>query len=80
MEQHEGFEYGYLWWLMALPGKDGPIRAQAMNGNGGNSVQILPDHDAVIVITTTNFDVQQPHLLTMKLVVEHIVPALADRM
>ncbi len=30
--------------------------------------------------TTSNFDVQQPHLLTMKLVVEHIVPALAERM
>lgn len=25
--------------------------------------------------TTTNFTVQQPHLLTMKLVVEHIVAA-----
>lgn len=79
MEQHDGFEYGYLWWLMALPGKDGPIRAQAMNGNGGNTVQILPDYDAVVVITTTNFDVRQPHLLTMKLVVEHIVPALSGR-
>lgn len=30
--------------------------------------------------TTTNFAAQQPHLLTMKLVVEHIVPALAGRM
>lgn len=77
MEDQEGFEYGYLWWLMQLPGPDGKLLAQAMNGRGGNSVQILPDYDAVIVITTTNFNARQPHLLTLKLVTEQIVPALA---
>jgi len=77
MAGREGFEYGYLWWLMEVPGSDGAIRSMAMNGNGGNSVQILPDHDAVIVITTTNFNAQQPHLLTFRLVAQHIVPGLA---
>ncbi len=77
MVGREGFEYGYLWWLMEVPGPNGAIRSMAMNGNGGNSVQILPDHDAVIVITTTNFNVQQPHLLTFRLVAQHIVPGLA---
>lgn len=76
IEQQQGFEYGYLWWLMELPGARGTIRAQAMNGSGGNSVQVLPEHDAVVVITTTSFDVRQPHLLTLKLVADHIVPAL----
>lgn len=76
IEGQEGFEYGYLWWLMQLPTPDGKRLAQAMNGSGGNSVQIVPDYDAVVVITTTNFDAQQPHLLTMKLVTEQILPAL----
>jgi hypothetical protein len=64
---------------VSLPGPDGPVRSYAMNGNGGNSVQILPDHDAVIVITTTNFNVRQPHMVTLRLVMERILPALQDR-
>lgn len=78
IEGQDGFEYGYLWWLMQLPGPDGNILSQAMNGSGGNTVQILPEHAAVIVITTTNFNVRQPHLLTLRLVTEHIVPALSS--
>lgn len=76
MEDQEGFQYGYLWWLMELPSPNGMIRSMAMNGSGGNSVQILPEFNATIVITTTNFDVRQPHLLTLQLVAEHIVPNL----
>jgi hypothetical protein len=64
---------------MSLPGPDGAVRSYAMNGNGGNSVQILPDHNAVIVITTTNFNVRQPHMVTLRLVMERILPALQDR-
>jgi CubicO group peptidase (beta-lactamase class C family) len=76
MEGREGFEYGYLWWLMQLPGPEKTVLSQAMNGSGGNSVQILPEYDAVVVITTTNFNARQPHLLTLRLVTEHIVPSL----
>lgn len=71
-----GIEYGYLWWLMTFPVEGGAVKTYAMNGTGGNSVQVVPDVDAVVVITTTNFDVPQPHRNTMRIMTEHVIPAL----
>jgi CubicO group peptidase (beta-lactamase class C family) len=72
----EMMNYGYLWWLIALPDGDRKVRSIAMNGNGGNTVQILPELDAVIVITTTNFNVRNAPRLTLKLISELIIPAI----
>lgn len=77
----EATRYGYLWWiqdfppLAAFPGK--ALQSYAMNGSGGNTVQVIPGLDAVIVVTTTNFNVPQPHRLTQKLLLERLLPALA---
>lgn len=72
----DGVEYGYLWWRMQFPVAGKVWSSYAMNGSGGNSVQVFPEQRVVVVITTTNFDVQQPHRITAKLLMEKILPAL----
>jgi CubicO group peptidase (beta-lactamase class C family) len=72
----DGVEYGYLWWRMQFPVAGKVWSSYAMNGSGGNSVQVFPEQRAIVVITTTNYDVQQPHRITAKLLMEKILPAL----
>ncbi|MBP7417245.1 MAG: serine hydrolase, partial [Xanthomonadales bacterium] len=72
----EGVEYGYLWWRMQFPVAGTMWNSYAMNGSGGNSVQVFPEQRVVVVITTANFDVPQPHRLTAELLIEQILPAL----
>ncbi len=72
---NEDMDYGYLWWLMRFPVKDGTVwKSYSMNGTGGNSVQVFPEQGVVVVITTTNYNERQPHLLTAKLLMEHVLP------
>lgn len=72
----DGIKYGYLWWLHTFPVADGEIDTQAMNGAGGNTVQIIPSLNAVVVITAESFRARNVAQLTMKLLSQHIVPAL----
>ena len=72
----EQADYGYLWWLMHIPVGDTVVTAPTMAGNGGNAVFLFPEKRAVVVITTTNYQERQPHLLTFKLLTEHLLPQL----
>ena len=71
----EEADYGYLWWLMKIPVDGKEILAPTMAGTGGNSVWLIREKHAVVVITTTNYNERQPHLLTFKLL-QDILPQL----
>lgn len=72
----EDADYGYLWWLMKIPDGESTVTVPTMAGTGGNAVFLFPDRKAVVVITTTNYNERQPHVLTFKLLTRDLLPAL----
>jgi hypothetical protein len=53
--------------VMRWPVGQAMWRSYAMNGSGGNSVQVFPEQRVVVVVTTTNYNERQPHQITAKL-------------
>lgn len=70
------YDYGYLWWLQSFKVDGAEVPSYSMAGSGGNKVFVLPGLDAVVVITTTNFQVRGAHPLSDKLLTTLILPAL----
>ncbi len=69
-------DYGYLVWLPTYTVGGRPLKAFAMAGTGGNKVVIVPELEAVVVVTTTNYGVRNPHGLADTLIAEHALAAL----
>ncbi|WP_420399772.1 serine hydrolase domain-containing protein [Flagellimonas sp.] len=74
----DGVEYGYLFWLRSF-GENQQYYSYHMSGNGGQKLLAIPDLDAVMVITTTNYGNRNAHNYTDELVNEYIVPVLTDQ-
>lgn len=72
----DGYDYGYLWWLQSFKVNGRTFKSYGMAGSGGNKVFVLPELDAVVVITTTNFQVRDAHPLSDKLLTSLIIPVL----
>lgn len=72
----DDFDYGYLWWLQSFKVGERTVTSYGMAGSGGNKVFVLPGQDAVVVITTTNFQVRGAHPLSEKLLTSLILPVL----
>ncbi|MET0338107.1 MAG: serine hydrolase, partial [Caulobacter sp.] len=69
-------DYGYLVWLPTFKTAGGSHPAWMMSGSGGNRVMVFPDLEAVVIVTTENFGVRNPHGITDQLLTEHVLPAL----
>lgn len=69
-------DYGYLVWLPTYTVGGRPLKAIAMAGTGGNKVVVVPELQAVVVVTTTNYNVRNPHGLADTLIAEHALAAL----
>lgn len=72
----EETEYGYLWWLRSFGVGKRKTPSYAMFGNGGNKVVVLPGLDAVVVITSTNYNTAGMHEQTDRLLNEYILESL----
>lgn len=69
-------DYGYLTWLPTYTVGERPLKAWAMAGTGGNKVVVVPELNAVVVVTTTNYGVRNPHGLADALITGHALAAL----
>lgn len=74
----DGVDYGFLWWLHDLPVGESSERMWMMSGAGGNKVAVVPDRDAVIVVTSTNFGRRDAHSLSEQLIADYLLPLLTD--
>jgi CubicO group peptidase (beta-lactamase class C family) len=72
-----GQDYGYLFWHRIYKTSCGEHSGWLMGGNGGNAIVMVPDLDAVIVVTRENYNTKGMHQQTTKLIEDQILPPLA---
>ena len=69
-------EYGYLWWLKSFKSGAKSYPSFYMTGNGGNKVVAIPSLDAVVVITSSNYNSRGMHEQTEKMLTDYVLPSL----
>lgn len=70
-------DYGYLMWGRTFKTPCGTTRAWRMSGNGGNTVAVLPELDAVVVVTRTHYRSKGMHEQTANLIENHVLPEIS---
>jgi CubicO group peptidase (beta-lactamase class C family) len=71
-------EYGYLFWLRSFSANGKTWPAWFMSGNGGNKVVIVPELRLVAVLTSVNYNAKGMHVVTDRLLQEHVLAAVVD--
>ncbi|MEM8485034.1 MAG: serine hydrolase [Bacteroidota bacterium] len=69
-------KYGYQFWRRAWQTDCGPQEAPYMSGNGGNNVLMLPELDAVVVLTRQNYGRNGMHQQSTRLTENYALRAL----
>lgn len=69
-------EYGYLWWLKSFKAGGKDHAAFFMTGNGGNKVVVFPALNAVVAITSTNYNTRGMHEQTEKLLTDYVLSSV----
>ncbi len=72
-------QYGYLWWVMDYPYKNGTVRAFFAGGNGGQIVVGIPDLDLLITFYGGNYSDPVLYRSQDVLVPEYILKAVESR-
>jgi CubicO group peptidase (beta-lactamase class C family) len=69
--------YGYLFWTRSYKTPCGTTTGWMMSGNGGNTVVMFRELDAVVVVTRTNYNTKGMHQQTTRLIEDQVLPELA---
>ena len=72
----EDYEYGYYWWRRPWHFKGKDVECYFASGNGGNKIIVLPELEAVVVITSTAYNRREGHPHSNRIMFQHILPAL----
>lgn len=71
-----GAQYGYLWWVLDFPYQDRQVRAYSANGNGGQSVVVVPELDLVLMFYGGNYTDDAGHNWYRLYTPKHVLPAV----
>lgn len=73
---NEQQQYGYQFWKRDWKTSCSSTPASYMSGNGGNNVVLIPELEAVIVLTRQHYGQRGMHQQSTRLIEEYVLPAL----
>ncbi|WP_219011220.1 serine hydrolase domain-containing protein [Aquimarina litoralis] len=68
--------YGYFWWHETYTVNEKSISTIEARGNGGQYISIIPELNAVIVVTTENYNKRGSGRQTEKIIEKYILPKM----
>lgn len=72
-------KYRHQWWLETFSAGERPARAVVAYGKGGQTIFVLPQQDAVVVLTAGHYDDTKAAGARTKLMEQSILPELLAR-
>ncbi len=69
-------DYGYLWWLRAYRYGESAMPGWYMLGNGGNTVAVFEELDAVVTVVATNYNEPGMHQIARDIIERGALPIL----